>query len=423
MNSTSSGSKNSSHDVVIVGAGIVGLTIAAYLQREGHKVTLIDRKGIANEASFGNAGGIAISDILPMASPRMLHKAPKWLLDPLGPLSIRPEYLPKILPWLFRFWRASWKDQYDTSIVSQVAMMQLAGKEFNSFIHKTPNLLSFVRNDGALHVYESQAELDAERKFWELRQQHGIEVVYLRKDEIADYQPGFTDEISAGAFVPQWQCVNNPHQYANTVWQHVAQNGATLIESEVKRLQPSDGGTTITLADGRELNADRLIIAAGAWSHKLTAQLGDTIPLETERGYNTTLPAGALDLKRHVVFESHGFLLTPLADGIRVGGAVEFAGLDAAPNYKRSELMLAKAKRFLPELKTENGVQWMGFRPSLPDTRPVIGRATKANNVFYAFGHGHLGLTQSTPTARLVSDLIAQRTPSIDLQNFRPDRF
>jgi len=177
------------------------------------------------------------------------------------------------------------------------------------------------------------------------------------------------------------------------------------------------------MRDGHVLVARRVVVAAGAWSHQLARTLSDRIPLETERGYNTTLPASAFDLKRQLTFDAHGFVVTPLACGVRVGGAVEFAGLDAKPNFARAATMLAKAKRFMPGLRTEGGTQWMGFRPSLPDSLPAIGPAAADARVVYAFGHGHLGLTQSAATARLVADIVAGRTPPLDLAPFRPQRF
>ena len=182
-----------------------------------------------------------------------------------------------------------------------------------------------------------------------------------------------------------------------------ADNGV-LIEKGVRHID-KDGA--VTLDDGTELIANNVIVAAGAWSHKLAAQVGDHIPLESERGYNTTLPADAFDLRRQLIFGEHGFVMTPLATGIRVGGAVEFAGLEAEPNYKRSEILLNKAKSFLPDLKMENGSQWMGFRPSLPDTLPAIGASKNSDKICYAFGHGHLGLTQCFATAKIVSDVLA----------------
>jgi len=166
-----------------------------------------------------------------------------------------------------------------------------------------------------------------------------------------------------------------------------------------------------------------VVVAAGAWSRRLARTLGERIPLDTERGYNTTLPVGAFDLKRQLTFGGHGFVVTPLSCGVRIGGAVEFAGLDAPANFKRSEAMLATAKRLMPGLNTQGGIQWMGFRPSLPDTLPAIGAAKRDRRVTYAFGHGHLGLTQAAATARLVADIVLGRPPAIDVAPFRPQRF
>ena len=191
---------------------------------------------------------------------------------------------------------------------------------------------------------------------------------------------------------------------------------------EVTAVTPTADGAEVVMGAER-IRADRVVVAAGAFSHRIARTLGETIPLETERGYNTTLPSDALDLRMQVTFGGHGFVISRLSTGIRVGGAVELGGLDLPPNYKRSEAMLGKAKAFFPDLKTSGGVQWMGFRPSLPDSLPAIGRAKASRNVVYAFGHGHLGLTQSAGTARLVADLLTDAAPAIDLTPFSPQRF
>jgi D-amino-acid dehydrogenase len=407
------------HDVIIVGAGIIGLSIAHYLQNEGRKVTLVDRKGIAQEASYGNAAAFAVTDLLPLASPGMLMKAPKWLMDPLGPLSIRPSYLPKITPFLLKFFRASWPDQYARSVEAQAEMMNLARAEIAK-ISEMPKMGNQIRSDGALHLYENEADAKANAENDRTRQEHGIPFRHVKGDELAELQPGLSPHIKSATFLPSWQTVNDPYLWAMSVWDMVRSDGGELIEGEV--LDINSAGE-ITLADGQKLKGNNLIIAAGAWSHRLTEKLGDRIPLETERGYNTTLPVGSFDLKRQLMFGSHGFVMTPLSTGIRVGGAVEFAGLEAEPNYKRSEIMLQKAKKFLPDLRTTGGTQWMGFRPSLPDTLPAIGHASASTKITYAFGHGHLGLTQSLATARLVADLVAGRTPTINMTPFNPSRF
>ena len=199
--------------------------------------------------------------------------------------------------------------------------------------------------------------------------------------------------------------------------------GATLLTETVSSVKPGDDGIIVALGNGETMLARQVVIACGAWSKNLVAGLGDSVPLDTERGYNTTLPADAFPLQRQLIFGGHGFVVTPLDNGIRIGGAVELGGLELPPNYARADAMLKKAASFMPGLKTDGGKQWMGFRPSLPDSLPVIGRSTASPDIVYAFGHGHLGLTQSAATARLIADLISDKAPAIDITPFAADRF
>ncbi|MCF4097997.1 NAD(P)/FAD-dependent oxidoreductase [Maritalea mediterranea] len=407
------------HDVIIIGAGIIGLAIAHYVQQTGRKVTLVDRKGVAQEASFGNAGAFALADIFPLASPGIMRKAPKWLLDPLGPLSVRPQYALNIVPYLLKFFRASWPDQYRKSIVAQSALLDLSASEVDRMA-QIPQIGTQIRTDGALQLYESEREFAASQSSWQARLEFGIEFEHLDANRLADLQPGLSGHIKRATFIPKWQTVNDPFEFAQILWRMVQQDGGALITQEVQAISKAG---EVMLANGDMLSGNHVVVAAGAWSHQLAKQVGDHIPLESERGYNTTLPVDAFDLKRQMIFGEHGFVMTPLSTGIRVGGAVEFAGLDAAPNYKRSEIMLQKAKRFMPDLKTEQGTQWMGFRPSLPDTLPAIGKSAHTPNVSYAFGHGHLGLTQCFATGKLMAELIDGQTPSLDLTPFNPSRF
>ena len=217
--------------------------------------------------------------------------------------------------------------------------------------------------------------------------------------------------------------VSDPLRVTEALARRFEELGGRIRRADAVALAPGVDGVSVRLRDAEPLVARRVVVAAGAWSHRLARTLSEHIPLETERGYNTTLPVGAFDLKRQLSFEGHGFVVTPLACGVRVGGAVEFAGLDAPPNFARAATMLAKAKRFMPGLRTEGGSEWMGFRPSLPDSLPAIGKAAADERVVYAFGHGHLGLTQSAATARIVADILSGRQPPLDLEPFRPQRF
>ena len=407
--------------VVVIGAGVIGLSAALMAQARGLSVTVVDREGPASGASAGNAGAFAFTDILPLASPGILRKAPKWLLDPLGPLAIPPAYALQITPWLYRFWRACSPRAVAVSTAAQTALMDLSRAELEPFLAAT-GTLGMLRKDGNLQVYESEAEFRASLPGWEARTAHGIEFWHMGPEEMEALQPGLSPRFIRGTFTPGWWSIADPKLYVQALADRFIAQGGTILRAEVFGLRPQEGGVSIQ-TKSEPLSAGKVVLSAGAFSHRIAATLGERIPLETERGYNTTLPSDALDLRCQVTFGGHGFVISRLFTGIRVGGAVELGGLSLPPNYKRSEAMLRKAKAFLPGLKTEGGKQWMGFRPSLPDSLPAIGRSKASPHVVYAFGHGHLGLTQSAGTARLVADLLTDAPPAINLTPFSPQRF
>lgn len=409
-------------DVVIVGAGVIGVSTAFALQAAGRSVLVIDRKGVASETSAGNAGAFAFSDIVPLATKGMLTKVPKWLADPLGPLSIPPQYLPQIAPWLVRFWRAGWPDRAQASIRAQAQLMRVSQAETDWLVAEA-GLGDKIETIGSLELYESEAEFKGSLSGWAERERHGIAFEHVRGAALAEQQPGLSDRFVAGTLVPQWRMVDDPYSYTCAVAAAAHDRGAQFALGAIGALRPVEGGVELTLANGQSLTAKQVVIAGGAWSKALSQQLGDRVPLETERGYNTTLAPDAFALKRQLIFSGHGFVVSPLASGVRIGGAVELGGLKLKPNYARADAMLKKAKSFLPGLKTGGGSQWMGYRPSMPDSLPVIGASSASADIVYAFGHGHLGLTQSAGTARLIAQLLNRETPSVGLEPFRPQRF
>ncbi|HEX7386063.1 MAG TPA: FAD-binding oxidoreductase [Castellaniella sp.] len=408
--------------VAVIGGGIIGASCALYLQEAGLDVMLIEREDIASGASQGNAGGLAFAEILPLASPRIIRKALHWMRDPLGPLSLPPAYLPQIAPWLLRLWRASWPDRYRANIQSQVSLIQLAQTELLSMMART-GLDRHLHTEGVLEVYEGAERFATAQEVTRQRAHYGIQSQVLQGAALAEFQPGLSARFTHGIYLDSWRNIDDPYRYTQDVARHALSQGTRQLRGKVVHLSPTPSGGRIHLADGTLVEAQHVVVAAGAWSHQLTRPLGDVIPLETERGYNTTLAPDALDLHRQITFPDHGFVVSPLTCGIRVGGAVELAGLKRAPDYRRSTVMLDKAKAFLPALRTENGHAWMGFRPSLPDSLPVIGPARRHLAFIYAFGHGHLGLTQSAATARLVRDMVTGQTPAIPLHPYRPGRF
>ena len=409
-------------DVIVIGAGIIGISIALKLQSEGRQVLVLDRKGVAAETSAGNAGAFAFADVIPLATPGIMRKAPKWLIDPLGPLSLRPAYALKILPWMLRFWRASWQDKYQASLAAQASLMAVSKAALERQIEAVEGE-AMIRREGQLQLYEGEAEFSASLAGWQTRQAHGVVYEFLLSSEaIAKIQPGIDPRFTHAAYTPEWKNVCDPAQWTQHLANEFEKRGGKIAIASIHSMSIQQD-SVILKSDSADYEANQVVLCAGAWSKTLAQSIGDSLPLDTERGYNTTLPSGAFDLKTHITFSNHGFVVTKIGDGVRVGGAVELGGLDLKPNFQRAKVLLDKAKTFLPGLKIEDGKQWMGFRPSMPDSLPVISYASRSKRVIYAFGHGHLGLTQSAGTAELVAALVSNGTPDIDLTPFSANRF
>jgi D-amino-acid dehydrogenase len=317
---------------------------------------------------------------------------------------------------MWRFWRASRPSQVAASTAAQTALMNHAQGTLDGFLLRA-GASNMLRREGQLQVYEGLAQFEASLDGWRAREAGGVEFRHLAGDDLAQMQPGLSPRFTHATFTPGWATIDDPKVYVQTLADKFVALGGEIIIADVEALTAT--GLRTSTGDF----AGRVVIAAGAYSHHLTRTAGVRIPLETERGYNTTLPHGGFDLRQHITFPAHGFVVSKLAGKLRVGGAVELGGLNAPPNYKRANAMLRKAADFLPGLDTTGGTQWMGFRPSLPDSLPAIGALPGRPDVICAFGHGHLGLTQSTATAAIVADLLTGQAPGIDMTPFAPARF
>ena len=250
-------------EIAIVGAGIIGLAIAFHLQREGRKVRLIDRGGVAEGASYGNAGAFAFSDVLPLASPGILHKAPKWLFDPLGPLSIPPGYLPTIAPWLLRFWRASQPDRYRAGIAAQCDLMRLSSRAMDGMV-AAAGLSEHVRSGGNLQLYESEAEFRASLPGWAAREREGIPFEHVRGARLAELQPGLSPRFALGSFIPHWQTVDDPYRFALALFDRVMAQGGEIVRGDVADVAPVEDGVELHFKDSTSSRASAAVIAAGA---------------------------------------------------------------------------------------------------------------------------------------------------------------
>jgi D-amino-acid dehydrogenase len=409
--------------VAIIGAGIVGLATAHALLDRGHEVVLIEPGGKQGRPTDGNAGWIAHTDVMPLASPKAWRNLPRWLMDPLGPLTIQPGYLPHLTPWLARFLLASSPSRIKASIGAIRSLNAEALPAWNSLLSSL-NLSGHLRQNGILSVWRHQGAFLRSQDIIDRQRSFGIEAEVLSPAALAELEPALRN-VEAAVLYPDACHVSDPAVLAADLLRLALERGATHVQAHASRIEPKDGAIHVHAdGSGPEVVADRVVVAAGIWSRPLAAQLGDRIPLDTERGYNATYPQGTFGIGRPIMFEGEGFVTTPLDTGDRVGGAVEFAGLDAAPNHGRTDAMVQRLTRFLPHLQSEPAAKrWMGFRPSIPDSLPVIGPAGKDRRVIYAFGHGHYGLTQAAITSRLVTDLVEQKPVGINLKPFVAQRF
>lgn len=409
-------------NVTVIGAGVVGTATANYLLREGHKVTLIERNEPGRATSFGNLGGISPGSVVPVATPGMLKQIPKWLLDPEGPLFVRWYYLPQVMPWLIKFLLAGRRDRvYGIS----KALSALNGPTFEAYqpLLKDAGVEHLFHRTGQLFLYQSAESLKKDELGVELRRLSGQRCDILDKDEIRQIEPALAPVFESAILMPDHGHCKNPFGLVQALAQNFTRRGGTLLNREVRGFEMGPNGPTKLRTDQGDLPVEDIVIASGAWSNILTKQLGHSVPLESHRGYHVTVEDPGI-VPRIMCFPIElKFAITPMEMGLRVGGTVELAGLEAEPNYERARVLLRMAKRMIPGLKPDKFTEWMGHRPCHPDSLPVIGGSPKWKNVFFAFGHGHQGLLGASQTGKVISELLSGKKPSMDLTPFRVDRF
>ena len=415
--------RQSTNHAVVVGAGVVGINVALALRQRGFAVTVVDERGPGLGTSYGNAGCIATAEITPISMPGLIWQVPRMLMDPLGPLAIRWSYLPQLTPWLWRFWRAGTPARVRAITASLGALVGRAWVDWNEVIAAARIDDLFVRQ-GALFVYTTEEGFRAGDEEWALRRSHGVRTEVLDSAAIRELEPALSQRFQHGYFIPDWGHVLDPHRVVARLADHLRALGGDIRIARAQDIQFAEGRPGAVLLEGGDvLTLDALAICGGAWSRALCRRVTGDVPLDTERGYNTTLPNPGVQLTRPVCPAESSFLMTPMNEGLRIGGAVELAGLEAPPNFSRARALLELGRQALPELDTTGGREWMGFRPSMPDSMPVIGLAPSHANVALAFGHGHLGLTEAATTGRLVAELLSGVPTAIDVRPFRVDRF
>jgi D-amino-acid dehydrogenase len=408
----------------IVGAGIIGISTAAFLQRAGFAVTVIDRVPPGEGCSFGNAGGLAFAEVMPTIHPRILMKVPGWLLDPLGPLTIRWRYLPKALPWFLAAGRNALPSRVKAIAEARAALGLRVVSDFETLLDAAGTRDLLVKED-ALRLYDTEAEFAAEAVEREIKSAHGYEMKRISAKEIVDIEPAIASDFACGAFYGGWYHVRDPQRVVTSIAKHVVASGGEIVKDDVRRVVHDGSRATRLMLTKGERPVDRLVICAGAYSGILTKQIGDRVLLEAERGYHLTIPNPGFELGRSITYAKTPIAMTPMAMGLRLAGSDEFAGLDAPPNWKRADIHWTFAKRVFPALRPldDTVTRWMGRRPGTPDGLPVIGPSKKLANVCYGFGHSHMGLTWGPTTGRLLAEEMGGQKSNIDLAPFRVDRF
>jgi glycine/D-amino acid oxidase-like deaminating enzyme len=412
----------SQHGAIVIGAGVAGLSTALYLQRAGVAVTVIDPLPPAGGASFGNAGLLSPDTAVPIALPGMLRKVPGWLLNPLGPLSVTPGYFPRALPWLLRWIEAG---RLDRVIAISDAMRALHRESlacWQELLGPAP-YSELIRPLGQVQVWEGDGETANSGVERQVRERHGIRSEALAADDLRQMFPGISREVTRGLLVPGNGHTVSPQRSVGTLGELFRQAGGSLINERAMKLIPREGGGWMVMTNLANRSTEHVVVAAGAWSRQLLDPLGIKVALETERGYHAMLFDPEVMPALPISNKTRAFGVTPMEDGLRVAGTVEIAGLAAPPNEERAKILVQHAKRMFPALSGAKVRYWMGFRPSTPDSLPILGPAAARPGLHFVFGHGHFGMTGGPPSGRLVARLITGQAPGLDPAPYAAQRF
>ena len=418
----------SSRHVAIIGAGIIGVISAIEARRDGNRVTIIEPEtpGGQQAASYGNAGWLGTHSVIPPAMPGVWRKLPHYLMDPLGPLAIRWTYFPRALPWLVRYLWSGWTEAKVEETARALRDLLKDAPILHKALAAEAGLSDLIEHQGVMHIYPSRAAFDAERLAWDIRGRVGVQWLELSGDEMRQREPDLDPRYGFGILVEEAGRCRDPGSYVAGLADHARALGADIVSARATGLKVESGRLKAVVTDRGEIACDAAVVAAGIRSRQLCATIGDHLPLETERGYHIMIENPGVNLRTSFMSDTK-MAVNAMEGGLRAAGQVEIAGLEAAPDWRRAEILRDHLLSLFPKLPRDLPMTrlrvWLGHRPSMPDGRPCIGHARATRDIVYAFGHGHVGLVGSARTGRLVAQLIAGRETEIPIGPFDPGRY
>ena len=407
-------------NIAVVGAGIVGICSAYFLKKSGFNVTLIDREDPGTMTSFGHACSFADYANVPVNYPGLIWDIPKMLLRKDGPLAVDFFYILKNLPWAFSFLQNCKKEKVDEIASSLTNLLKHSQLSYDE-IFKDINVKEYISHEENLYLFDTKKSFEDYEYANVIRKNNKVKVRNLTKDEVKELEPNIANVYYAGQIFTGSRHTTNPLAISTKIFEKFLELGGTYIKQNVKNLIQKENFIELSL-DNKKIIFDKIIISAGAWSNQIANMLGDKFPLDTERGYHILFETNEKLINRPVAWSESGFYLIQIHDGIRAAGTVEIAGLKKSPNKKRIEMIERQSRKVLPQLGNVKST-WMGRRPTLPDSLPIIGKSQQNSNVIYAFGHQHIGWTLGAVTGKIIDSLSRDQIPNIDISAYSPTRF
>ncbi len=413
---------NNPKRVAVIGAGIVGVSTAIWLQRGGHEVVLIDKAGPGEGTSFGNGGVLASCSVVPVTVPGLLWKAPRMLVDPNQPLFIKWRYLPRLAPWLIRYLGHA---NAEAAKRRADALYPIIGDSLadHQELAAGTGAEKWIIGSDYLFLYNDRAHFESDSFGWSVRGAQGFAWDILEGKAFKDYDPAYGPSLDCAVRLKNHGRIADPGQYVKDLAAHAERNGARILIAKIDDIVRKGGRVTGVRAAGETIACDAAVIATGVWSGPLVRKLGLSIPLESERGYHLELWEPNIMPRSPVMVASGKFVATPMEGRLRLAGIVEFGGLDTPPSRAPFELLKRNIRAAIPGIAWKETAEWMGHRPSVADSIPVIGEVPGINGAFLGFGHDHVGLTGGPKTGRLLSQLVSGLSPNMNLAPYSPNRF